>query len=390
LLPYFLTVINLEPDDLSVVKQGWERVLHARLEDARFFWREDLKANFETWLAKLDQVIFIGPLGSMGEKTRRLSQLAVWLCHEMGIEGACDAERAARLSKADLVSGMVGEFDTLQGIMGSIYAQAFGENTVVAQALREQYLPQGPESSLPKTTVGALLSLADKADTLVGCFGLNKIPTGNADPFALRRCALGIIRICQANQYPLDLQRFFAKAQSLYGERKWKLGTDSSLVKLQEFILARLKHYLELSEDVLLVDAVLKAPLRNIPDVFVRLEAMRAFQKTATYVENVQMLKRIGNILQKQQNSVHEWDSQLFVREAEHRLADFVSKLLSSERSASYLLAEMDTLRPLVNAFFTNVMVLDKDAQVRVNRFALLAAIDHVYGMVADFSALQI
>lgn len=182
LLPHFLTVLNLTPEDTELVKRGWERVLRARLEDARFFWRADLRENFELWLEKLDQVIFIGALGSMGDKTRRLETLCRWLAERCAPKFTAQAARAGRLSKADLVTGLVGEFDSLQGVMGGIYAERKGEPQAVANALKEQYLPAGPDSPLPQCALGALLSLADKADTLAGCFGLGMIPTGAADP----------------------------------------------------------------------------------------------------------------------------------------------------------------------------------------------------------------
>ena len=245
LMPHFLTVLNLTPRDMAVVKHGWERVLRARLEDARFFWHQDLRESLDTWLEKLEHVIFIARLGSMADKTRRLESLCRWLAETTaaGRVDADDAARAGRLSKADLVSGMVGEFDTLQGIMGGIYAARKGESAVVAQALREQYLPAGPDSPLPSSLAGALLSLADKADTLAGCFGLGMIPTGAADPNGLRRCALGIIRIMLEFDLRLDVRALFARAQELYGDRQWKIGRDEALDKLLEFFTARLSPY---------------------------------------------------------------------------------------------------------------------------------------------------
>ncbi|MCC8193541.1 MAG: glycine--tRNA ligase subunit beta, partial [Deltaproteobacteria bacterium] len=216
LLPHFLTVLNMTPPDEELVRKGWERVLRARLEDARFFWKTDLAASFDAWLASLDAVIFLAPLGSMGDKTRRLEELCRYLAEATGRADPEEAARAGRLSKADLVSGMVGEFDSLQGVMGGIYAEKRGEKPAVAQALREQYLPAGPDSPVPSSLTGALLSLADKADTMAGCFGLGMIPTGAADPYALRRCALGIARIIEEHGLTLDVNDVFAKALSLY------------------------------------------------------------------------------------------------------------------------------------------------------------------------------
>ena len=223
LLPHFLSTLNLESKDEALVRKGWERVLKARLEDARFFWRTDLSREFDRWLATLDNVVFLGPLGSMGDKSRRMEALCGWLAEQLQKpELAATAARAGRLAKADLVSDMVGEFAELQGIMGGIYAGRKGEGDVVARAVYEHYLPLGPDSGAPETLVGALVSIADKADTLAGCFGLNMIPTGAADPYALRRNTLGICRIIQEHGLRLDVDALFAKARDLYGDIKWK------------------------------------------------------------------------------------------------------------------------------------------------------------------------
>ncbi|MBQ7584804.1 MAG: glycine--tRNA ligase subunit beta [Desulfovibrionaceae bacterium] len=398
LLPYFLTVLNLDPKDLSLVQKGWERVLHARLEDARFFYREDLKANFSSWLTKLDQVIFIGPLGSMGDKTRRLEELTAYLALEVGEEKLEPyAKRVGRLSKADLVSGMVGEFDTLQGIMGGIYAKAWAEAPQVASALQEQYLPAGPESPLPKTKLGALLSIADKADTLAGCFGLNKIPTGTADPNGLRRCALGIIRITQAFGFKIKLGSLCAHAYSLYGERAFKLNLEQTQAKLLEFFNVRLQNYLQsLGYNLVTIEALLKAGFEDIPDVFVRLKAFTSFQALPDYVEKVQLLKRIGNILQKQGQELKakaSWSRDLFEHESEKELALQLEeglKLAAKDPDYSLRLNFVATLRPYVNAFFDSVMVMAEDPKIRQNRLALLRSIADIYAPIVDFSALQI
>ncbi|MBQ9537169.1 MAG: glycine--tRNA ligase subunit beta [Desulfovibrionaceae bacterium] len=398
LLPNFLCVLNLEPQDLDVVKRGWERVLHARLEDAKFFYHEDLRANFASWLTKLDQVIFMGPLGSLGEKSRRLQALMAWLVQAVGAhDKEAAAERAGLLAKADLVSGMVGEFDTLQGIMGGIYAKVWGENPEVAQALQEQYLPAGPDSPLPESLLGALLSMADKADTLAGCFGLNKIPTGTADPNGLRRCALGIIRICVQFDFKFDLQALFAKALELYGQRPWKLSPAETCAKLNEFLAVRLQNYLQgLGHNVVLIDAILRAGLPNVPDVLTRLTTFTAFQAAPDYVENVQMLKRIGNILQKQAADIPNpptWQAERFEDKCEQELATALAecqKQVTHDPDYSLRLKTVATLRPYVNKFFDTVMVVAPDPLVRQNRLALLQSIAQLYTAIVDVAALQI
>ena len=397
LLPYFLTVSNTDPVDRDIVRKGWERVLHARLEDARFFWREDCKSSFSAWLDKLDSVIFIEPLGSMGEKTRRLESLCTEIAERLL---SCDsatiaaAGRAGRLSKADLVSGMVGEFDTLQGIMGGMYAEKMGEGPLVSAAIAEQYLPSGPESPVPATVVGAILSLADKADTLVGCFGLNRVPTGTADPFALRRCALGILRITKAFSWQISLDDLFAKAQELYGERAWKVEPPVARKRLLEFVGGRLQKLLQ-SEgfSTVVTEASLRAGMKNIPDVYARITALDHFSTTESYVAHVQVLKRIANILQKRDpadSSPVKRD--LLAHESEIALYNHLESLDTLRTTDDYerILSSLGPLQPLVDAFFNSVMVLCEDPNLRTNRLALLASIHSLYARVADFSALQI
>jgi glycyl-tRNA synthetase beta chain len=404
LLPHFLTVLNLTPQDMSLVKHGWERVLRARLEDARFFWRADLRENFDHWLQKLDAVIFIGGLGSMGDKTRRLEELCRWLAGACAPElSAEEAARAGRLSKADLVSAMVGEFDTLQGVMGGIYAARKGESATVAAALGEQYLPAGPDSPLPASLGGALLSVADKADTLAGCFGLGMAPTGTADPNGLRRCALGIIRIMLEFGLRLDARQLFAKAQQLYGDRQWKLPPHEALDKLMDFFTARLRnHFMSQGVDTPLVDAALGAGAADVRDCGARLAALTAFSKEEGYVAAVQTFKRVANILRKQAQDGHlggdvpdHWDPALLREEPEKALAATLEALLprldalwtAGEHKA--LLDSLREVRPAVDAFFDGVMVMAEDADLRRNRLAMLRALGSRFARLADFAALQ-
>lgn len=402
LLPCFLTVANVSSPEPDLVRKGWERVLRARLEDARFFWRTDLADSFAHWLDRLENVIFLGPLGSMGEKTRRLEQLCRWIASTCTREAPALAARAGRLSKADLVSGMVGEFDTLQGIMGGIYAARMGEDAAVAAALKEQYLPAGPDSPLPVTPLGAILAIADKADTLVGCFGLGMIPTGAADPNGLRRCALGIARILlNAPWLRLSVKALLCKAQELYGERQWKLAPEESLRLLQEFFAARLKQYFMAQEgkDTLLVEAVLGAGCDDVWAAARRLAALEALSKQENYASQVQTFKRVSNIVRKQGQGLDldgPWDNSLLQEDAEKALADLLDELLPridalwEQDDFNALFALLETLRPAVDAFFDGVMVICEDAALRVNRLKLLSAIRDRMGRLADFGALQI
>lgn len=397
LLPYFLTVCNMRPQDPELVRAGWERVLRARLEDARFFWRSDLEAGLDVWLDRLDKVIYLGPLGSMGDKTRRLEKLCAWLAAQCGA-GVPTAARAGRLSKADLVSGMVGEFDTLQGLMGSLYAAHWEEPPAVAQALGEQYLPAGPDSPLPQTVYGAILSIADKLDTLVGCFGLGMIPTGTADPNGLRRCVLGITRCIGDFDMRLNMRECCIQALSLYGERAWKLSPDETLAKVEEFFVGRLKPYfVGLGHDAALVDAALGADANDVRAAALRLAALQALHASQRYGETVQTFKRVANIVRKQGQGVAltgAFDPALVQEDAEKALVATLERILPlfddmwDRDDFTALFALLAQARPTVDAFFDGVMVMCEDANMRVNRLNMLYALAGRFGRLADFSAL--
>lgn len=408
LLPHFLTVLNLTPTDRGLVKRGWERVLRARLEDARFFWRTDLAESMDTWLHNLDSVIFLGPLGSMGDKTRRLSALCSWLSNQCAVASPEQAARAGRLSKADLVTGMVGEFDTLQGIMGGIYAERMGEDPAVATALAEQYLPAGPDSPVAATPLGAILSMADKADTMVGCFGLGMIPTGTADPNGLRRCALGIARTILEHGFRIDTDALFRKALELYGERKWKLPPEESLAKLHEFFGARLKNLLVggmgekgQGSETLLVEAAMGAGFTDVWATSHRLQALQNLHNSPDFVQSVQTFKRVTNIVHKQGQEASEpltgvWKTELLTEDAEKALAakleDILPRFDTLWAADDYdgVLALIQEVRPYVDQYFEGVMVMCDDAPLRVNRLNILKAIIDRLGRLADFAALQI
>lgn len=403
LLPYFLTVLNVRPPDVEPVRAGWERVLRARLEDARFFWKTDLNSGFDAWLEALDKVIFLGPLGSMGDKTRRLEKLCALLAKRVRPEDertARLAARAGRLSKADLVTGMVGEFDSLQGVMGGIYARAHGEDAAVADAVAEHYLPAGPESALPSVEIGALAAVADKADTLAGCFGLNLIPSGAADPNGLRRCALGIARILLEHGFRVDVRRLFAEALNLYGAQPWKLAPEECLARLEEFFGARLKHFfISRGYSTLLVDAALGADFCDVWAAGARLAALERLSAGKDFPLSVQTFKRAANIIRKQAAEVElsgAWRAELLREEAEKALAARLSGILPrfdalwTADDFDALFALLEELRPAVDGFFGSVMVMCEEADLRVNRLNMLHALVERMGRLADFAALQI
>lgn len=413
LLNKFLTVLNIAPEDIEVVRAGWERVVRARLEDARFYWKEDLKDSFNKWVPMLDNVIFLGPLGSMGDKSRRLEQLCGWLGEKVDLRGGDHldngvllAQRAGRWCKADLMSKMVGEFDTLQGVMGSIYALKEGWEPPFAMALKEQYLPTGPDSMLPMSDLGACLSMADKADTLVGCFGLGNIPTGTADPYALRRAALGISRILLEFGYDIPLSELFEKAYSYYSaDIKWKFNKEQTLEKLLEFCQARLKHYfVGEGNETLVVDAVMngkntdgKLEADHIWATEKRLNALKVFMRKPDFTENAQVLKRMTNILAKAENQLSgSFNEDLFESEAEKELAKGIQNFVGifdthfANNNFTPIMDGMAELRPLVDSFFEKVMVMAEDKKVRENRMNMLFAIMSRMNRMADFANLQI
>ncbi len=403
LLPHFLSTLNLESKDEALVRKGWERVLKARLEDARFFWRTDLSRELDRWLDTLDNVVFLGPLGSMGDKSRRMEALCSWLAEQVEKpELAKVSARAGRLAKADLVSDMVGEFAELQGMMGGIYAGRKGEGDDVARAVYEHYLPLGPDSGAPETLVGALVSIADKADTLAGCFGLNMIPTGTADPYALRRNTLGICRIIQEHGLRLDVDALFAKARELYGEIKWKLAPDEYSQKIHAFFVQRLKHYfVSQGFETLLADAVVGAGISDVRALRARLEALAEFSRADDFGQAVLTFKRAANIIRKQGGEAGQpldgsYRQELLCEEPERVLASKLEVIaprfdaLWAEDKYPELLSLLRELRPSVDNFFDNVMVMCDDPALRLNRLNLLEALVTRLGRIADFNALQI
>lgn len=399
LLPCFLTAANIESREPGLVRKGWERVLRARLEDARFFWEADCAATFQGWLDKLDKVVFIGPLGTMGEKTRRLEKLAASLASRIEPQLAGDMARAGRLSKADLVSEMVYEFDDLQGKMGGIYARRKGESETVAQALSEQYLPAGQDSPLPLSVAGAILSLADKLDNLTGCFGLGMIPTGAADPYALRRSALGVIRILLELGRSMDLQVLLAEAQAGYTGVAWKISPTESVDKLMDFFGQRLRAYWAgQGIETLVLDAAMAAGFADIVDTWRRVQALAHFSREADFEASVLTFKRAANIIRKQAEQelsglVRE---DLFEAEQENAFWQTLIRVepvwakQALEGKYADMLAQLRELRPVVDAFFDRVMVMCDDPALRTNRLNLLFRLVSALGGVADFGKFQV
>ncbi|MDE3011312.1 MAG: glycine--tRNA ligase subunit beta [Pseudomonadota bacterium] len=389
----FLLVSNIETDQPGEIIHGNERVLRARLSDARFFFQQDQRVRLDSRLPGLANVVYHNKLGSMLARVERLSALAA----EIATGLACDAAlagRAARLCKADLVTDMVGEFPELQGVMGSYYARHDGEDAEVVRAIGEHYRPRFAGDALPETPVACAVALADKLDTLVGIYGIGQIPTGDKDPFGLRRQALGVVRILMERQLPLDLRELLARTVAKFPAQA--LAADSA-EKLYGFVLERLRHLLrerafspEEAESVLV-----QAPGR-LDLVPLRLDAVRRFRALPEAASLAAANKRIRNILRKSEGAGQgPVDSQRFVEAAEAelhqeilRLAPVVEEHVNRGDHVAALQA-LATAHAPVDRFFDQVMVMADDPQVRENRLALLARLDNLMNRVADISRLS-
>ena len=417
LKPAFITVSNIESRDPTKVREGNERVVRPRLADAVFFFEQDRRQPLAARLRALDAVTFQVKLGSLGDKTRRVAALATDVA--IAINGPVDdTRRAAELCKCDLLTAMVGEFPDLQGVMGSYYASADGEPADVATAIREHYLPRAAGDELPATRTGLAVAIADKLDTLAGIFAIGERPTGNKDPFGLRRAALGVQRILIEKHLELDLKRLIDLAVA--GVRadidrvrapaagaappKAHVGADVVAGWIYDFLMERLRaYYLErasaapgrVAVTAEMFDAVLAARPASPLDFDARLKALSAFLDLPEAASLTAANKRIANILRKAQPAAGSAIHVEHLREAaEIRLYDAMRALKdqvaasTAERQYTAALGRLSQLRPSVDAFFDQVMVMDEDPALRANRLSLLAQLQALFAGVADLSRL--
>jgi len=391
LLPHFVTINNTLARDPSVVARGNEKVIRARLSDARFFFEADQKIPLERRVEDLKRVTFHTLLGTSYDKVQRFRKLAAWIAGRLAPAGADRIDRAAMLAKADLDTQMVGEFAELQGIMGREYALLAGEDPLVARAIHEHYLPTSAGGSLPETDEGAIVSIADKTDTLCGFFGVGLMPTGTADPYALRRQALGVINIILAKGYILPLDSLFD--ESLAGLRPLLKRPEEEIRKdLMEFFRGRLESQL-LSQghpyDV--VDAVLAIGFENLVAVNEKILAMESFKSDADFQPLATAFKRVVHIIRGFHGGAV--DPGLFTAEEKNlhetflKIRDSVSNLIS-RGDYSRALSELARLREPVDSFFEAVLVMAEDDKVRFNRLSLLEEIATLFHGVADFSKI--
>ncbi|HEY5975720.1 MAG TPA: glycine--tRNA ligase subunit beta [Geobacteraceae bacterium] len=391
LLNCFITINNTLTEDPSVVVKGNERVLRARLSDARFFFEEDQKVKLATRVESLKSVVYQQKLGTSFEKMERFRALAEVLADQLNPAVRAQASRAAFLCKADLVSGMVGEFPEVQGIMGREYALLEGEPAEVAIAIAEHYLPTQAGGDLPTADIGAIVSISDKLDTICGCFGVGLIPSGSADPYALRRSALGIINIILDRDYPISLAELVDKALQLLGT---KLTRPAAEVKsdVLEFFRGRFVNLMADRYPGDAVDAAVTAGCDDLVDAAARIVALAAFKNREDFAELAVAFKRVGNIVKE--GVTAQVDIALFQEATEGELHSALLQVTETVAAAvagkDYIaaLAEIATLRPPVDAFFERVMVMAEDERVKTNRLALLTSIARLFGGIADFAKI--
>ena len=389
----FITISNIDSKTPEKVKEGNERVIRPRLADAKFFWEKDQKQSLESFNVALEKVVFQKQLGTIADKTKRVSALAEIIATEL----KCDVKkvkRAALLSKCDLMTDMVGEFASLQGVMGKRYAQVAGEADDVASALDEQYMPRGASDETASTETGQVLSISDKIDTLVGIFAVGQKPTGEKDPYALRRASLGVLRTIIERGLDLDLKQLISTSASLIKDK-----VDASKVEQDvfDYIIDRLRaYYLDRGIMADVFDAVsAMSPSRPL-DFDKRIKAVTAFRGLAEAESLAAANKRVGNILKKSADANNaEVDESLFVEDAEKKLYEVLSGLretvepLFDVGNYEEALSKLSSLRDPVDDFFDSVMVMADDESIKNNRIALLSAMNQLFLRAADLSRLH-
>jgi len=392
LLPHFIFVSNINPEDPTAIIEGNEKVVRPRLTDAEFFFKTDLKQKLVDRLPRLETVLFQQQLGTLKDKTDRIEQLAGEIAKQIGADEA-KAKRAGLLSKCDLMTNMVFEFTDTQGVMGMHYARHDGEDEEVAVALNEQYMPRFAGDELPKSLVASAVALADKFDTLTGIFGIGQAPKGSADPFALRRAALGALRIIVEKNLPLDLEDLVKKSAALFGD---KLTNKNVVADVVDFMLGRFRAWYQ--DEGIAVD-VIQAVLARRPtrpaDFDARVRAVSHFRTLDSAEALAAANKRVSNILAKADAAIGEINLTACVEPAEKALAEAVLALrtevqpLIAQGDYTAVLNKLANLRVPVDSFFDNVMVNAEDPVLRQNRLAILNTLQGLFLQVADISVLQ-
>ena len=392
LLPGFVAVNNTKVIDTDITRKGHQRVLRARLEDALFFFNSDRENRLESHVANLHGIIFQAKLGTMLEKKDRLVKLAKILADKIDPGLAEDSCRAALLCKADLLSNMVGEFPTLQGIMGGAYALHDGEKETVATAIVEHYMPKRAGAEIPATDVGAILALADRFDTLAGCFGIGQVPSGTADPFGLRRISLAILNIIQGKGYSFSLRELIHKSLALYGDKVD--GGQDTVAAVLNFVKARFANdCVSRGYQAEAVDAAASVNFDDVNECLQRINAMMQIRKEPAFKVLAASYKRIRNIIKDNRNV--EINPALFADGAESKLYKLFLEVrqemgeLVAAREYVKALEVMLRMKEPVDNFFDEVMVMAEDAEIRQNRLNLLTALGELILQIGDISKFQ-
>jgi glycyl-tRNA synthetase beta chain len=407
--PHFIAIINLDRDRQGLVRGGHERVLRARFADARFFWDSDMKKPLAEYLPRLKHVTYESRLGSYHDKVERVRALARWLANTWSQGGvleahADDADRAAELAKCDLVTDMVREFPELQGIVGGLYARAQGEAADVAWAVYDHYRPVGLDDPIPRNLAGCAVALADKLDSLVGCFAIGAIPSGSSDPFALRRAALGIVKILLERKLPLSLSSAISTAANGYRNAAHKVEvTPAAEVEVLAFMQERARYVLREKHGFAYdeVNAALAAGGDDLVDATARVEALKAIRGTRNFTPLAAAFKRIRKILEKAQPLLAKSGlrmsavrPELFREKSERELYEVSQAIGEKARAfkneARYreALEVIAGLRPAVDRFFDDVLVMAEEEDLRVNRLSLLSTLLKEFSTIADFSEM--
>jgi glycyl-tRNA synthetase beta chain len=392
LMPYFITVANIESQDPAQVIDGNERVIRPRLSDAAFFFETDKKTTLDSKREKLKQIVFQAKLGTVYEKTERVAKLAGAIAEQLNADKQ-QAMRAGELCKADLVSEMVCEFADMQGIAGYYYAQHDGEASDVALAMNEHYQPRFAGDTLPTTSIGAIVALADRIDTLVGIFGIGEQPTGSKDPFALRRASVGVLRLLVEQQRPLDLRELLGLAFNNYESLP---EGDAVIEQVLQYMLERFRAWYEEQQiPVAVFQAVSAKQLSQPLDIDQRVQAVNYFRQLPEADALAAANKRVANILAKVDGSIADTvNNALLEADAEKQLASVIAEKqqtvapLFAARNYKAALSELAALRESVDQFFDQVMVMADDEALKNNRLALLQQLRGLFFEVADISYL--
>ena len=388
LLPLFISVANIESNDMDVIVEGNERVIRPRLADAEFFWNQDRTKSLDQRLVDLKSVLFMKSLGSMADKAKRIEKLSSHIASKLNLDSEVCA-RAGLLSKSDLMTDMVGEFADLQGIMGGHYALYDGEEKKVAFAIRDQYLPRFSGDKLPSTDEGSVVAIADRLDSITGIYGIGNGPTGSKDPYALRRLALGLLRILVEGKKDLNLIELIDSSLNLHS-KEVNRNISSEIYK---FMMERLKaYYKESHVDGNVFEAVLAVSPESPLDFHLRIEALNEFIQHSESRSLIEANKRIANILKDCDNIEPKLSLKLLEQEAEKKLyqaTQTITEKLKKEKDYGSIMSSLLALKEVIDDFFDNVMVNVKDTKLRQARLSLIERVRKLFLSVADISHLS-